>query len=75
MFVKVNGTNFVRDTDTMALINKDVNGLQEYNMKRKMAQVQREEINNVKSQVAEIREDMNEVKALLLKLIGKDTNG
>jgi hypothetical protein len=44
-------------------------------MKRKMAQVQREEINNVKSQVAEIREDMNEVKALLLKLIGKDTNG
>jgi hypothetical protein len=75
MFVKVNGTNFVRDTDTMALINKDVNGLQEYNMKRRMAQVQREEINNVKSQVAEIREDMNEVKALLLKLIGKDTNG
>jgi hypothetical protein len=75
MFVKVNGTNFVRDTDTMALINKDVNGLQEYNMKRRMAQVQREEINNVKSEVAEIREDMSEIKALLLKLIGKDTNG
>jgi hypothetical protein len=75
MFVKVNGTNFVRDTDTMALINKDVNGLEEYKMKRRMAQVQREEINNVKSEVANIREDMSEIKALLLKLIGKDTNG
>jgi hypothetical protein len=52
-----------------------VNGLEEYKMKRRMAQVQREEINNVKSEVANIREDMSEIKALLLKLIGKDTNG
>ena len=75
MLIKVNGTNFVRDTNSMALINKDVNGLEEYKMKRRMLQNQKEEINNVKSEVAEIREDMNEIKSLLLKLIGKDTNG
>lgn len=75
MLVKVNGTNFVRDTETMVLINKDTNGLEEYKMKRRMVEVQKQEINNVKSEVAEIRENMNEIKMLLVKLIGKDTNG
>ena len=70
MFVKVNGTNFVRDTDTMVLLNKDVNGLEEYKIKRRMIETQTTQINNVKSEVAELREDMGEIKALLLKLIG-----
>ena len=70
MFIKVNGTNFVRDTNTMALLNKDTNGLEEYKMKRKMIETQKTEINNVKSEVADLREDMCEIKSLLLKLIG-----
>ena len=70
MFIKVNGTNFVRDTNTMALLNKDTNGLEEYKMKRKMIETQKAEINNVKSEVADLREDMCEIKSLLLKLIG-----
>ena len=70
MFVKINGTNFVRDTDTMVLLNKDTNGLEDYKMKRRMIETQKAEINNVKSEVADLREDMGEIKALLLKLIG-----
>lgn len=70
MFIKVNGTNFVRDTDTMVLLNKDTNGLEEYKMKRKMIETQKAEINNVKTEVADLRADMCEIKSLLLKLIG-----
>ena len=35
--VQVNGTKLYRDTETMALINKDISGAQEYQAKRKFA--------------------------------------
>jgi len=54
----------------MVLFNKDINGLEEYKMKRRMIETQKAEINNVKSEVADLREDMCEIKSLLLKLIG-----
>jgi hypothetical protein len=74
MLVKVTGTNLVRDTETMALINKDVNGLEEYNLKRQMMANQKHEINNIKSEINDIKSDMNDIKVLLLKLMEK-TNG
>lgn len=75
MLVQIPGTKLVRDTESMALINKDVTGLEEYRMKRNMAASQKQEINNVKSEIAEVKEDINEIKTLLLQLIGKNTNG
>ena len=72
MLVQVTGTKLVRDTETMALINKDINGLEEYNMKRKFAATQKEEINTIKSEINNIKNDMGEIKQLLLKLM--DTN-
>lgn len=72
--VKVSGTNFVRDTDSMALINRDLNGLEEYKMKRRMLETQRNEINNVKSEIETIKDDMQEIKQLMLKLL-EGTNG
>jgi len=74
MLVQVTGTKLVRDTETMALINKDVNGLQEYNLKRKMAASQKEEINTIKSEINNIKNDMSEIKQLLFKLL-EGTNG
>jgi hypothetical protein len=58
----------------MALINKDVSGLEDYNMKRRMLSNQKQELNNVKSEIAEIRSDMCEIKQLLLKLL-EGSNG
>lgn len=64
-----------RDTDSMALINKDANGLEEYNMKRRMLATQKTEINNVKSDIQALKNDMLEIKQLLLQLMDKGSNG
>ena len=71
MLVQVTGTKMLRDTESMALINKDINGLEEYNLKRKMAASQRNEINTIKSEITDIRSEMGEVKSLLTQLLDK----
>lgn len=75
MLVQITGTNLYRDTETMALVNKDVFGLEDYKMKRRMMATQKDEINKIKSELAGIKEDMTEIKKLVLQLIGKGTNG
>jgi hypothetical protein len=75
MLVQIPGTDLYRDTETMALINKDVSGLEEYNMKRRMLMTQKSEINKVKSEINGIKEEMTEIKSLLLKLLDKGSNG
>jgi hypothetical protein len=75
MLVQIKGTNMYRDTETMALINKDVSGLEDYKMKRRMMATQKDEINKIKTELAGIKEDMTEIKQLMLQLIGKGTNG
>ena len=64
-----------RDTETMALVNKDVSGLEEYKMKRRLLATQKEEINNLKTELSSIKDDMLEIKQLMLKLMDKGTNG
>jgi len=71
MLVKIPGTNFVRDTSSMALINKDVNGLEDYKVKRKMMATQKEEINNIKIEMDSIKSDVSEIKQLIRQLLDK----
>jgi hypothetical protein len=66
--VKIPGTTFVRDTNTMALINTDQAGLEEYKLKSKILNTQKSEINNIKSDIDEIRNDVGVIKDLLLQL-------
>jgi hypothetical protein len=75
MLVQIPGTKLYRDTESMALINKDSSGLEEYNLKRKMAASQKEEINKVKSEIESVRQDMCEIKQLMLQLLNKGSNG
>ena len=75
MLVQIPGTNFVRDTESMVLINKDRNGLEEYKMKRNMMANQRQELNNVKQEINNIKNDMQDIKNLLLQLMEKNSNG
>jgi Tfp pilus assembly protein PilN len=72
--VQVIGTTLVRDTNSRALINRDANGLQEYQNKRNILAAQRHEINTMKSDINNVKEDMQEIKQLLLQLLGK-SNG
>ena len=42
MQVKVTGTTFYRDIQSTALVNRDTNGLKEYETKRKFAEMQKQ---------------------------------
>jgi hypothetical protein len=70
--VKVTGTSFIRDTESMALMNTDENAKNDYYNKARLAQAQKREINNVKSEIDELKNDVSEIKQLLLQLISKD---
>jgi hypothetical protein len=69
--VKVEGTTFVRDTKTMALINTDVSGLEDYKMKSRLLNNQKQEINNIRNEINELRNDVGVIKQLLIQLSGK----
>lgn len=71
--VKITGSNnLYRDTESMGLINKDHNGLEEYNMKRRMLITQKDEINKVRTEIDSMKQDMSEIKQMLLKLMDKE---
>lgn len=69
--LKVPGTKFVRDTQSNAIINHDLSGLQEYEAKRRMAANQRNEINNIKQEMNDIKSDVSDIKNLLSQLLDK----
>lgn len=75
MYVKVKDANFIRDTNSMALINTDRKAINEYQEKMRMAKVQKEEINNLKSEITEVKGDVQEIKMMLSKLLDKNLNG
>jgi transposase len=71
MLIPITGTNLVRDTESMALINRDISGLQDYKAKRKYAESQREQINNVEVEINNIKNDISDIKKLMVKLLEK----
>lgn len=71
MFIKVKDTSFKRDTNNMALVNSDMNGLDEYKTKRKLLATQKEEINSIRSEMDCIKTDVVEIKSLLRQLLEK----
>lgn len=75
MLVKITGTDFVRDTSSMAIINKDKNGLEDYMKKRKLLATQKEEINIIKAEIESIKSDVSEIKLLMRQLLDKGSNG
>jgi hypothetical protein len=73
--VQIPGTTLIRDTNSMGLINRDKNGLDDYNTKRKLMSTQKQEINNVKEEIQNIKSDMQEIKQMLSQLVDKKING
>lgn len=71
MLVQIPNSTLVRDTESMALIVNDRNGLEAYYRKRNNIAAQKEEINNVKQELDEVKQDMQEIKILLMKLLEK----
>lgn len=69
--VKIPDTTYVRDTTSMALINQDKNGLESYIKQRNVMLLQKQEINNIKSDIDSIRGDLQEIKMMMSQLINK----
>jgi hypothetical protein len=66
--VQVNDSTFVRDTHSKAILNTDINGLNEYRMKREIAKRQQEEKQQDKARLDKLENDMQDIKQLLLQI-------
>jgi hypothetical protein len=66
--VQVNDSTFVRDTHSKAILNTDINGLNEYRMKREIAKRQQEEKQQDKARLNKLENDMQDIKQLLLQI-------
>ena len=75
MLVKVEGTNLYRDSETMALINRDTKEKNDYIMKSRLIKNQKDQINTVKEEIEVIKGEMSEIKQLIIKLLEKGSNG
>lgn len=73
--VPIPGTTLVRDMNTMALINQDKNGLEDYLKRRNLMASRQEQINNMKSDIDDLKQDISEIKKLVMILIEKGSNG
>ena len=74
MKLKVEGTNFVKDTATNALLITGRSALIESEARRKLAQRingKNDEINNLKTQVESMSQDMKDIKQLLNALLNQ----
>ena len=69
--VKVNNTNFVRDTESMAIINVDNNAKNEYYEKVRLAKSQKEQINKMNADISDLRNDIGQIKQLIQLLVSK----
>jgi hypothetical protein len=71
-FMKVTGhDNLVRDPKTNSIINTNMSEYQEYVSRKKMKGEEHQKIQNLESDVANIKDDLNEIKFLLRSLINE----
>jgi hypothetical protein len=75
MLVKVKDSTFVRDTESMGLINTNLSEKNEYYARVKLIKSQKDEINTVKSEMDNVKSEMQEIKNLLIQLLEKGSNG
>ena len=71
MMVRVTGTDFVRDINSMGLSNINPAEKEEYMLKKQLIQTQKSELNNMRSEINSIKNDVSDIKQLLLQLMDK----
>lgn len=72
MLVKVEGGQFVKNTENRALLTVNPNVLRENEARKKLASKlnsKNDEINTLKSQVESLSEDISDIKDLLKQLL------
>jgi hypothetical protein len=71
--VKITGTNFVRDLNSMGLSNLNSSEKEEYYAKLRLLKNQKVELNSMQAQIDSIKNDVSTIKELLLQLISKES--
>lgn len=67
--VKVKGySNLVRDPLTNAIINTNTTAYEEYIARRQSKEKENQKVENLESELATMKEDLNEIKSLLRRL-------
>lgn len=75
MLVKVEGGQFVKDTNNRALLTVNKAVLQENEARKKLSGKitgQNDEINTLKNKVDSLNQDLSEIKMLLTQLVNKE---
>lgn len=72
MMVRVTGTDFIRDTNSMGLSNTNSIEKEEYYAKARILQNQKKELNSVKAEMDLIKSDISDIKQLLIQLMDKN---
>jgi hypothetical protein len=71
MYAKVKDHNhLIRDINSKAVLNTDKAGLNDYMMKREIAKKQISEQSETKMRLAQLEQDMSEIKNLLIEIAG-----
>jgi len=69
MYAKVKDHNhLIRDINSKAVLNTDKAGLSDYMMKREIAKKQKEEQSETKMRLAQLEQDMSEIKNMLIEI-------
>lgn len=69
-YLKVEGhTHLYRDLKTNSIINKNMSEYQEYLSRKNMKNEENQKIQNLETDVASIKSDLDEIKSLLRSLI------
>lgn len=66
-YIKIEDRNLIRDISNMSLINNDKDELNEYLNRRNFLLKQKDEINTMREQITDLRNDISEIKQLLTK--------
>jgi hypothetical protein len=78
MFVRIPGTNLLRDTVSMGLTVENGSEKNEYYAKRRMLQIQKQEINKLSVEMDAMRNEVSQINdtlATILNLLSKGSNG
>lgn len=72
MLIQTKNPNYVRDTHSRALLPNDKKIVEEYKVKKKLFDENRQakdEINNLKDKIEKMETSLEEIKSLLIKAI------
>lgn len=75
MLIPVEGTPYVKDTATNALLTTNRSVLQQNEARKRLSNnlnSKSEEINNIKSQISDLNSDLNQIKQMLQQLLVKE---